>query len=164
MLVVFDVHFSTLVSENCSSILSSQTFPPESSSQFFDPNSTLEPFTLAHGSWDEFTFVFWEWRISTNRAPTTGSQVGPALCRRYKLLLHHPISGNYIHWLEFDEPYMLLPVSLLLERDESPFNKITQKLSMANPDPNTNPHVPVVWEPACSTVQTVFSYSTVFGD
>jgi len=34
MLVVFGVHFSTLVSENCSLILSSQTFPPESSSQF----------------------------------------------------------------------------------------------------------------------------------
>ena len=32
------------------------------------------------------------------------------------------------HWLEFDEPYMLLPVSLLLERVGSQFYKITQKL------------------------------------
>ena len=37
--------------------------------------------------------------------------------------------------------------------DGSQFYKITQKLSMANPYPNTNPQVPVVWEPACSTVQ-----------
>jgi len=68
------------------------------------------------------------------------------------------------HWLEFDEPNMLLPVSLLLERVGSQFYKITRKLSMANPNPNTNPQVPVVWEPACCTVQTVFSYSTVCGD
>ena len=68
------------------------------------------------------------------------------------------------HWLEFDEPYMLLPVSLLLERVGSQFYKLHRSLCMADPDPNANPQVPVVWEPACSTVQTVFSYSTVCGD
>ena len=40
------------------------------------------------------------------------------------------------HWLEFDEPYMVLLVSLLLERDGSQFYKIIQKLSMASPNPN----------------------------
>ena len=98
-----------------------------------------------------------------NFARAMENQVDLALYRRYNLLLHHPISGNYIHWLGFDEPYMLLPVSLLLERVGSQFNKITQKLSMANPNPNTNPQVSV-WEPACCTVQTVFSYSAVCGD
>ena len=42
--------------------------------------------------------------------------------------------------------------------------KLDRSLCMADPDPNAIPQVPVVWEPACSTVQTVFSYSTVCGD
>jgi len=43
MLVVFGIHFSTLISENCLLILSSQMFPPDSSSQFFKNGEILTP-------------------------------------------------------------------------------------------------------------------------
>ena len=46
LLVVFGVHFSTLISEKCSSILSSRMFPPESSSQFATQTAQWDRFHL----------------------------------------------------------------------------------------------------------------------
>ena len=42
--------------------------------------------------------------------------------------------------------------------------KLHRSLCMADPDPNANPQTPVVWKPACSTIQTLFSHSRVCGD
>ena len=60
-LVVFGVHFSTLVSENCSSILSSWMVPPESSSQFSTQTAhrDLSHFCMNHEMNSQFFFREW---------------------------------------------------------------------------------------------------------
>ena len=161
MFVVFGVHFSTLISENCSSILSTRTFSPESRSQFFNPNSILKPLHSLMDHETNLHLIFENGEFcSTNRKLSTSG-----LIQKVQVLITSSNLCN-LHitgWSLMSPIYCYRSLCCWKELDLSS-TKLHRSSHMADPDPNTNPQVPVVWEPACSTVQTVFSYSRVCGD